>query len=323
MRVLSGVQPSGHIHLGNYFGAIRQHIALQNDHEAFYFIADFHAMTTIHDPSKLKDYSLRVAADYLTLGLDPQKAVFFRQSDIPETLELAWILSVVGGKGLLDRAHSYKDKVQRGLASSIGLYTYPVLMAADILLYQAEQVPVGQDQKQHVEITQDLAQSFQHLYGQEIFKRPEPLLNQTSKVLGLDGEKMSKSYGNDIGLFESAASAKKKILSIKTSSLPMEAPKDPDTCLAMSFMRLLATAQETSDWETKYRAGGVGYGMVKSRLVALYEERFGVLRDQHAKWLANPHAIEAILAQGASKARQVAQSTLHAVRRAVGLPVSF
>lgn len=319
MRVVSGVQPSGYIHLGNYFGAIRNHLALQHENEAIYFIADYHAMTTVQDPAKLQEYTLRVAADYLTLGLDPEKAIFFRQSDVPEVLELAWILSVVSGKGLLDRAHSYKDKVQRGVVPSVGLYTYPVLMAADILLYQADRVPVGQDQKQHIEMTQDMAQSFQHVYGTGVLRRPEPLLSNTPKVLGLDGEKMSKSYGNDLGVFETAAAAKKKIMSIKTSSLPVEAPKDPDSCLAMAFMRLLATSEEVKTWEDRYRAGGVGYGAVKTRLVELYEEQFGRLRETHAGWLSDRNRIEQVLTAGSQKARLIAVDTLKKIRAAVGL----
>lgn len=319
MRVLSGVQPSGALHLGNYFGALQKHIALQDTHEAYYFIANFHAMTTVQDALLLRQLTLDVAIDYLSLGLDPAKAVLFRQSDVPETLELAWILSAVGGKGLLDRAHSYKDKVQKGITPSIGLYYYPVLMAADILLYQADLVPVGQDQKQHIEITQDMAQAFNHVYQTTVLKRPEALLGQGAKIPGIDGEKMSKSYGNTIGIFEDAASAKKKIMSIKTDSLPLEAPKDPDTCLLMVFMRLLASPNEVKEWEKKYRDGGMGYGQVKKRLVELYEDKFGRLREKRKQWATDSARVEAILQEGARKARQEALKTLQAVRVVTGL----
>lgn len=320
MRVLSGIQPSGALHIGNYFGAIRQHLALQKDHEAFYFIADYHAMTTVQDKERLAKYTWDVALDYLALGLDPNQAVFFRQSDVPEVLELAWVLAVVSGKGLLDRAHSYKDKVQHGIAPSIGLYYYPVLMAADILLYQPDVIPVGQDQKQHVEITQDMAQSFNHTYQTTLLKRPEPVFTNTPKVLGIDGEKMSKSYNNTIGLFEDPKVSYKKIMSIKTDSLPVESPKNPDTCLVMGLLRLFASPEETLEWETKYRAGGMGYGQVKKRLFELYESTFGPKRAQREFLEKRPDEVNGILQQGAKKARVVARETLQHVRRLVGLP---
>src|SRR5580658_7973856 len=224
MRILSGVQPSGALHLGNYFGAIQQHIELQHGHTAFYFIADYHAMTTVQDPALLSQNTFEAAVDYLTLGLDPKQATLFRQSDVPQVQELAWILAVVTGKGLLERAVSYKEKVDKGLPASVGLFYYPVLMAADILLYRADLVPVGQDQVQHIEMTQDMAQSFNHVYKTDVLRRPEARLNKGAKVPGLDGEKMSKSYGNTIGLFETPKAARKKFMSIKTDSTPVEAP---------------------------------------------------------------------------------------------------
>lgn len=320
MRVLSGIQPSGALHIGNYFGAIRQHLAMQKNYEAFYFIADYHAMTTVQDKERLAQYTWDAALDYLALGLDPAQAVFFRQSDVPEVLELAWILSVVSGKGLLDRAHSYKDKVQHGITPSIGLYYYPVLMAADILLYQPDLIPVGQDQKQHVEITQDMAQSFNHVYQTTLLKRPEPLFTSTPKVLGTDGEKMSKSYKNTIDLFEDPKSSYKKIMSIKTDSLPVEAPKDPETCLVLGLLRLFASSAEIAEWEAKYRAGGMGYGQVKKRLFELYELTFGPKREKRDSLAKQPNEIMNILRQGAEKARAVAQETLQQIRLLVGLP---
>ncbi len=319
MRVLSGVQPSGTLHLGNYFGAIRQHIELQHDHTAFYFIANYHAMTTVQDAELLRRYTFDVAVDYLALGLDPTKATFFRQSDIPEVLELAWALSVVTGKGLLDRAHSYKDKVDKGLSASMGLYYYPMLMSADILIYRADLVPVGQDQVQHIEMAQDMAQSFNHVYQTDVLRRPSAKLNQAAKIPGVDGEKMSKSYGNAIGMFEAPKEAKKKIMSIKTDSTPVEAPKDPDKCNVMALLRLFAAPEEIADWEDRYRKGGTGYGQVKSRLVELYEAHFGPLREKRLKLAADPAFVEDVLADGARRAGAEARLTLTEVRRVSGI----
>lgn len=319
MRILSGVQPSGALHLGNYFGAIQQHIQLQEGHSAFYFIADYHAMTTVQDPALLQRYVYDVAADYLALGLDPRRAVFFRQSDVPIVQELAWTLAAVTGKGLLDRAHSYKDKVAKGITPSMGLYYYPVLMAADILLYRADQVPVGQDQVQHIEMTQDMAQSFNHIYKTDALKRPEARLNKGARVPGVDGEKMSKSYGNGIGLFEPSKDAKKKIMSIKTDSTPVEAPKDPDSCTVMALLRLLASPEEIAEWEERYRRGGTGYGAVKTRLFELYEAHFGPLRQRRQEVGADRPYIESVLRDGAERARAEAEKTMAVVRAAVGL----
>ncbi|MCS6913219.1 MAG: tryptophan--tRNA ligase [Myxococcales bacterium] len=320
MRILSGVQPSGPLHLGNYFGAIQQHIELQEGNEAFYFIANYHAMTTVHDPELLSRYTHEVAVDYLALGLDPTRAVLFRQSDVPEVQELAWILATVTGKGLLDRAHSYKDKIQRGIVPSMGLYYYPVLMAADILLYRADQVPVGQDQVQHIEMTQDMAQSFNHTYRTDVLKRPEPRLNRAARVPGIDGEKMSKSYHNTIGIFEPPGEAKKKIMSIKTDSTPVADPKDPARCNVLALLRLLAGPEEVADWEDRYRKGGVGYGQVKTRLYELYEERFAPLRERRERLAADRDYVEDILRQGARRARAEAHLLLEQVWMAVGLP---
>jgi tryptophanyl-tRNA synthetase len=319
MRVLSGVQPSGPLHLGNYFGAIKQHIELQDHHTVFYFIANYHAMTTVQDPATLRRYTFDVAVDYLALGLDPGRAVFFRQSDVPEVQELAWILSVVTGKGLLDRAHSFKDKVAKGITPSMGLYYYPVLMAADILLYRADLVPVGQDQVQHIEMTQDMAQSFNFTYKTDILKRPEAKLTAGARVPGLDGEKMSKSYNNTIGIFDAPKDAKKKIMSIKTDSTPVEAPKDPAACNVLTILRLFAAPDEIASWEERYRQGGTGYGEVKKRLVELYEVHLGPLRQKRAEIASRPDYVEDVLRDGARRARAEAEQTLAAVRAATGL----
>ncbi len=318
MRVLSGIQPSGTLHLGNFFGAIRQHIELQKEHECFYFIANYHSLTTVHDADRLRALTRDVAVDYLTLGLDPNKATLFRQSDVPEVTELAWILSTVTGKGLLERAHSFKDKVAKGLAVSMGLFSYPLLMAADILIYRSDLVPVGKDQQQHIEMTQDMAGYFNNTY-REVFRRPEPLLGAAPVVPGVDGQKMSKSYGNTIDLFMPPKQARKRIMSIKTDSTPVEDPKDPEQCNVFALLRLMAPPAEVEQWAQRYRAGGMGYGEVKKRLLELYEEQFGSKRETRERWLARPDDVEDILATGAAKARAVAQEVMADVREACGI----
>lgn len=317
-RVLSGIQPSGQLHLGNYFGAMKQHVELQNGHEAFYFIANYHTLTTVQDPERLRGLTQDVALDYLAVGLDPQRAVLFRQSDIPEVTELAWILSTVTTKGLLDRGTSYKDKVQRGITPSVGLYTYPVLMAADILIYRSDLVPVGKDQLQHIEFAQDMAGYFNNTY-REVLTRPEPRLNEAPVVPGIDGQKMSKSYDNTIPLFGDPKAAKKRIMSIKTDSTPVEEPKNPDTCNVFALLKLLATPDEVAEWDERYRAGGMGYGDAKKRVAELYEEQFGPKREARANWAARPDDVEDVLASGAKKARAIAQQVMEDVRAACGI----
>ncbi|RMD64222.1 MAG: tryptophan--tRNA ligase, partial [Planctomycetota bacterium] len=294
MRVLSGIQPSGALHLGNYFGAIAQHIALQDEHECFYFIANYHTLTSLNDAERLRQYTFDVAVDYLALGLDPARALLFRQSDVPEVCELTWILATVTGKGLMDRAHSYKDKVARGITPNMGLYCYPILMAADILIYRSDLVPVGKDQLQHIEMTQDMAGYFNHTY-KPVFKRPEPLLGSAPVVPGIDGQKMSKSYGNTIEIFADPKTARKRFMSIKTDSTPVEAPKDPERCNCFALLKLLADKDEVAEWEQRYRAGGMGYGEVKKRLFELYEQKFGPAREKRAEWAARPDDVEDIL----------------------------
>ena len=318
MRVLSGVQPSGTLHLGNYFGALKQHIELQEQHECFYFIANYHSLTTINDAERLRELTLGVALDYLALGLDPEKATFFRQSDIPEVTELTWILSTVTGKGLLERAHSFKDKTAKGITVSMGLFNYPLLMAADILIYRSNIVPVGKDQVQHIEMTQDIAGYFNQTY-REVFVRPEARLDQAYTVPGVDGQKMSKSYGNIVEIFGPPKPIKKKIMSIKTDSTPVENPKDPNTCNVFALLKLLATPDETREWEQRYRQGGMGYGEAKNRLAELHEETFGVRRKAREKWAASPDDVEDILTTGAARARAVAQEVMSDVRNACGI----
>lgn len=319
MRVLSGIQPSGALHLGNYFGAMKQHIELQEEgHDCFYFIANYHSMTTITDAARLRELTRDVALDYLAMGLDPQRVKFFRQTDVPEVTELAWILSCVTGRGLLERAHSYKDKVAKGLPVNMGLFCYPLLMAADILIYRSNAVPVGKDQVQHIEMTQDMAGYFNQAY-REVFVRPEPRLNDTPVVPGVDGQKMSKSYGNAIELFGDPKVIKKRIMGIKTDSTPVEDPKNPETCNVFALLKLMAPPAEVAGWEQRYRAGGMGYGEAKKRLAELYEQRFGPRREARAAWAVRPDDVEDVLRDGARRARKVAEEVMADVRDACGL----
>jgi tryptophanyl-tRNA synthetase len=312
------VQPTGKLHLGNYFGATRQHIALQNEAECFYFIADYHSLTTIHDPKVLSENTRDVALDYLALGLDPDKAVFFRQSDIPEVTELAWIFSTVTNMGLLERAVSFKEKVDRGIDASVGLFFYPVLMAADILIYRSHLVPVGKDQVQHIEMTQDIAGKFNRTYG-DVFPIPNYRLDKESKVLGTDGQKMSKSYGNTIEIFAEGNALKKVVMSIVTDSTPVEAPKDPDKCNIFALYSLFATDEEKAALAARYRAGGMGYGEAKKLLLEKIDEHFAPARAKRKELAAQPERVEAILRKGAERARAEARQTMALVREAVGM----
>ncbi len=324
VRFLSGVQPSGRLHLGNYFGALRQHIALQDEGEAFYFIANYHAMTTVNDRELLERQTLDVALDYLALGLDPKKAVFFRQSDVPEVAELAWVLSAVTAKGLLDRATSYKDKVQRGISASVGLYYYPMLMAADILIYRSHIVPVGEDQIQHIEMTRDMAQLFNNTYG-EVFPLPKPRLDIGAKVPGIDGQKMSKSYDNAIEIFQEGKALKKRVMSIVTDSTPLEEPKDPEVCNVFAIYKLFSTEPEQEELAAKYRAGNFGYGTAKQLLLEKIDEMFGPYREERRRLESDLAYVESVLAEGGARARAEAQATMKLVREASGLgkmPVS-
>jgi tryptophanyl-tRNA synthetase len=319
MRILSGIQSSGKLHLGNYLGAMKQHIELQHGHECFFFIANYHSLTTIQDAKLVREYTHDVALDYLALGLDPAKCNLFRQSDVPEVTELAWILSTVTGKGLLERAHSYKDKVAKGITPTMGLFSYPVLMAADILIYRSDLVPVGKDQVQHIEMTQDMATHFNTTYGREVLKRPEPKLNEALVVPGVDGQKMSKSYGNAINLFDSPAETRKRIMSIKTDSTPVEAPKNPDACNVFALYKLIATPDEVAVLRQRYVAGGMGYGEAKTLLADAVERVLGPARERRVKLAADPDSVEDILADAGKRARAVAREVMEDVRNACGI----
>jgi tryptophanyl-tRNA synthetase len=323
---LSGIQPSGTLHLGNYFGAIQQHVELQatagGAERAFYFIANYHSLTSLHDAARLRTLTRDVALDYLTLGLDPKQATFYRQSDVPEVTELAWLLACVVGKGLLERATSYKDKVAKGLEASMGLFNYPVLMAADILICRSTLVPVGKDQQQHVEMTQDMAASFNAAFGREVFVRPEWRFSVGAKVPGIDGEKMSKSYDNTIPIFlpddmTDKQAWKAYFAPIKTDSKGVEDPKDPNDTL-MTLYRLLAPA-EAAEFEPVYVKGGVGYGDLKKRLHAAYNERFAPLREKRRALAADEAFVEGVLSEGAERARTVARAVMADAREASGI----
>jgi tryptophanyl-tRNA synthetase len=318
-RYLTGIQPSGTLHIGNYFGALRPAIELQDQGDAFYFIADYHALTSLQNPEELRQNVLGVALDFLACGLDPAKVCFFRQSDIPFVTELAWILSTVTPMGLLERAHSYKDKIARGLAASHGLFAYPVLMAADILLYESDVVPVGQDQKQHLEITRDVAAKFNEIYGQ-VLKIPEPRIREeVATVVGLDGQKMSKSYGNTIEIFAPEKVLRKKVMGIVTDSTPVETPKDPTNSIILQLYRLFSSPEEVEAMTQSFRAGGTGYGEYKKQLFEVLWNAFEPMRKKRAELESDLNYVESVLRRGAERALATAQQTMAKVRSAVGL----
>ncbi|HEY5707260.1 MAG TPA: tryptophan--tRNA ligase [Terrimicrobiaceae bacterium] len=319
MRILSGIQPSGTLHLGNYFGMMKPSIELQHRGEAFYFIADLHALTTVHDAGELSENIRSVALDFLACGLDPRKACFFRQSQVPAVTELAWILSTLTPMGLLERCHSYKDKLGRGITPSHGLFAYPVLMAADILIYDSDVVPVGKDQKQHIEVARDLVIKFNETYGPTL-KLPEPSIrDDAAMVPGLDGEKMSKSYGNTIGIFEEESAMRKKVMSIKTDSTPVEAPKPVENSAILALYKLVADPGAYALMEGDFRAGGVGYGDFKKRLFAALWNYFAPMRERRNEILADPGYVEMVLREGREKASQIAEDVMSRVRLATGL----
>ena len=374
MRILSGIQPTGVLHIGNYFGMMRQAIALQNEGEAFYFIADYHALTSVRDPDALRENVRRVALDFLACGLDPERSALFRQSDVPQVAELAWILSTVAPMGLLERAHSYKDKLARGMSPTVGLFSYPVLMAADILIYDSDVVPVGKDQKQHIEITRDLAGKMNERYG-EIFKIPEgrikdliplPELRQEpsaepgpslvqppsspgksnkletaglppgqsydaealrkygvtmvqSSVPGLDGQKMSKSYGNNIDIFGDEKETRKRVMSIVTDSTPVEAPKDSARSTITQLYSLFASKSELEEMHARFKKGGTGYGDFKKQLFEKLWEYFSPMRKRREEILADKLYIDNVLVRGARRANEIADDVMTRVRAAVGL----
>jgi tryptophanyl-tRNA synthetase len=319
MRVLSGIQPTGRFHWGNYFGAIRQYIDLQNEDEAYYFIANLHALTTVRDPVVLKQLTLDAAIDLLSLGLNPEKAILFVQSDVPEVSELCWLLMTDTPMGLLERCHAYKDKKAKGLNADAGLFTYPVLMSADILAYDAHVVPVGEDQVQHIEVCRDLAQRFNSKYGETFVLPKAQLLDSSAKVPGLDGEKMSKSYNNTLELFEDAKAQRKKIMRIATDSRPMDQAKEPDDDVLYQLFSLVGTAEQIGEMAAMYRRGGFGYGDVKKALADAAEAHFGLARERRAEWEKRPSDVRDVLAAGAAKARKKAGTTLARAQAACGI----
>jgi tryptophanyl-tRNA synthetase len=319
MRALSGIQPTGRFHWGNYFGAIRQYIALQNEEQAVYFIANLHALTTVRDPEQLRGYTLDAAIDLLALGLNPERAILYVQSDVPEVSELCWLLMTGAPMGLLERCHAYKDKKARGVTADAGLFTYPVLMAADILAYDSDVVPVGQDQDQHLEVCRDLAQSWNHHFGQTFVLPKALIIEATAKVPGVDGEKMSKSYGNTIELFEDPKAQRKKIMRIVTDSRPVDEPKGPEGDHLFQLYSLVATEAERDNMAALYRRGGFGYGEVKKALADAAERYFAHARARREELARKPDRIREILADGASRARKKAGEVLLRAQRACGV----
>lgn len=319
MKILSGIQPSGKLHIGNYFGMMRPMISNMDRGELYAFIVNLHALTSVQDPKALARDTMEAAVDFMALGLDPDRCIFWVQSDVPEVTELTWILSSLTPFGLLERCHSYKDKVAKGIAATHGLFSYPVLMAADILLYQADQVPVGKDQKQHIEVARDIAIKFNNLYG-ETFVVPEPLISDDlATVPGVDGLKMSKSYGNTIGIFLDQKSLKKSVMSIVTDATPVDDPKDPDKCNLYNIFKLFASPERTKEVHGLYVNGGAAYGYLKLELVDILWEYFREAREKRDSLIADPGYLKEVLAKGAVKAREKATVTLELVRERVGL----
>lgn len=321
MRFLTGLQPSGQLHIGNYFGAIQPAVQLQEQGEGFYFIANYHAMTTMESAAKLRENTRGLAVDFLACGLDPAKSVFFAQSAVPEVNELAWILSTVCPMGLLERCHSYKEKMAKGFAASHALFAYPALMAADILLYNSDAVPVGKDQKQHLEVTRDLAGKMNDTFGEQLFKLPEPIISEmTAVVPGLDGQKMSKSYGNTLPIFGEEKALRKLInKKVVTDATPLEEPKPTEGSIILALYKLFASPEQYADMVARHQAGGVGYGQFKKELFEAYWEFFRPARERRAYILAHPEYVDEVLMQGAARAREEAAATLSRVRKAVGL----
>ena len=318
-RILTGIQPSGAVHLGNYFGAMRPLVDLQDRGQVFAILVDLHALTSVRDPAALRDYTRQAALDFLACGLDPDRAIFFRQSDVPEHTELMWILSAVTPMGLLERSHAYKDKVAKGLPASHALFSYPVLMAADILLYDADIVPVGKDQKQHLEIARDITVKVNEAYG-NVLTLPEPeIAEDLATIPGLDGQKMSKSYGNTVELFMGEKKLRKRVMSIVTDSTPLEAPKDPEGSTIIELYRLVASPADVERMKDDFRAGGIGYGEFKQRLFEAIRDHLAPMVARREELAASPEIVEGILRQGAERARGVASETLGRVKRAVGL----
>lgn len=322
--ILSGIQSSGKLHLGNYFGALRQHIQMQEEGDAFYFIANYHSMTSINDGQKIRQNTIDIALDYLALGLDPEKCTFFVQSDVPQVAELAWILGTFTPVSLMEKAVAYKDKVSEGASANIGLFTYPILQAADILIYNADLVPVGKDQKQNIEICRDLARKFNHNYGGEYLKLPEEhIVESVAVVPGLDGRKMSKSYGNTIGIFDEGKVLKKKVMAIETDSTPLDEPKDPEKCNVFALIKLFADEPRQKEIASKYRAGGYGYGHAKKELLEMIEDYFAEARSRRKELAQDLDFVRDILVTGGRQARERAESVMEPIREVAGLFHSY
>ena len=319
--ILSGIQPSGNLHLGNYFGAVRQFLQfIEEGHECYYFLANYHALTSVRDPGRLLDLTRGTAADYVALGLDPSKCAIYAQSDLPEVCELQWLLTTVTPMGLLERCHAYKDKLQKGMTADHGLFAYPVLMAADILIVRANRVPVGQDQKQHVEVTRDIAGYFNNTYG-DVLTMPEAYIPEKSAVVpGRDGQKMSKSYNNTIELFAPEDVVKQQIFSIVTDSAALNDPKDPDNSALYAILKLFCSEDEQAYWADRFRSGGLGYREVKQAIFDMYMQTFAPLRARRAELEKHPEYINEVLREGAEKARKVARPLVREARVAMGIP---
>ncbi len=318
-RSLSGIQPSGTLHLGNYFGAMKQFIENQDKVEGFYFVADYHSLTSLTDPEVLRESTRNIILDYLALGLDPEKSTLFLQSDVPEHVELSWLLSNVTPVGLMERGHSYKDKIAKGFFPNTGLLTYPILMAADILIYDSDIVPVGKDQKQHLEFARDIAMKFNQQYKVDFFKLPEPMILESVAVVpGTDGQKMSKSYGNVINMFAPKNVLKKQVMSIITDSTPLEEPKDPNNNV-MALYRLFATKEQAKEMEEKFLAGNYGYGHAKKELLEAILNYFAEARAKREELAKHPEYVDEILRKGAEKARAIASRKIAEAKKIVGL----
>ena len=322
--ILSGIQPSGKLHIGNYFGAMRQHIRMQEEGDAFYFLANYHSLTSVNDGDQLRDYTLDVVLDYLALGLDPEKCTFFAQSDVPQTTELAWILGCLTPVSLMEKGVAYKDKVANGLNPNIGLFTYPILQAADILIYHSDLVPVGEDQKQNIEIARDLAGKLNYTYDKELLVIPEEyIVKSVATVPGIDGRKMSKSYNNTINIFDEGKVLKKKVMSIQTDSTPLEEPKDPETCNVFALIKLFADEETREEVAAKYRAGGYGYGHAKKELLELIVGYFAEARETRKELAEDLSYVKDVLRDGGKKARNRAETVMQPIREATGLFRSF
>lgn len=322
--ILSGITPTGKPHLGNYFGAIRQHIEMQNAGDAFYFIANYHSLTSVNDGDKVKENTLDIVLDYLALGLNPDECTLFLQSDVPQVTELAWILGTLCPVSLMEKAVSYKDKVSQGMNPNIGLFTYPILQAADILIYHSDIVPVGQDQKQNIEICRDLAGKFNHTYGGDYLKIPEEhIVKSVAVVPGTDGRKMSKSYGNTIGIFEEGKALKKRVMSIETDSTPLEEPKDPEACNVFALISLFADENRRQEIAAAYRQGGYGYGHAKNELFQLISETFSEARERRKQLASDMNSIMDILNEAGKRARKKAEEVMIPIREVTGIIKSY